>query len=139
EKAHRKFDRAAAAEIDADVLRTEAEGAGRRARRLELLGQWELEPDRTKTRNTVLVHDLAGQQVHRRRAEEVGYELIDRIGIDLHRGADLDDLAHAHDHDAVGKGHRFLFVIRDIDEGRPQFRDQPLAVRAQLEPQLRVG
>src|SRR5215813_11234608 len=66
DKAHRKFDRAAAPEIDAHMLRTDAEHARPGARRLELLGQWELEPDRTKTRNTVLVYHLAGQQVHGR-------------------------------------------------------------------------
>src|SRR5262249_48100484 len=63
DKAHRKFDRAAAPEIDADVLRTDAEHARPRARRLELLGQWELEPDRTKTRNTVLLPHLPGHRV----------------------------------------------------------------------------
>src|SRR5262249_10998933 len=70
--------------------------------------------------------------------EEVGDERIGRIGIDLHGRAGLLDRAGAHHHDAVGERHRLLLVVGDVDEGAFERLVQPIALGAQLAPQLRV-
>ena len=59
----------------------------------------------------------AGEQVHRRRADEAGDASVHRLGEDLARRADLDD-APVHEHrDAVGERHRLFLVVRHVDGG----------------------
>ena len=93
---------------------------------------------RAKARGAVRLHDLAAEEVHRRRTEEIGDEVVDRIGIDFHRRSDLHDFARAHDDDAVGERHRFFLVVGDEDERALELLVQPVAFGAQLAPQLGV-
>ena len=81
---------------------------------------------------------LAGEQVHRRRADEAGDVDRQRPGEDLARRADLDDAAVHEDGDAVGERHRLFLVVRDVD-GRDAERALQLAqLEARLEAQLGV-
>ena len=50
-------------------------------------------------------------------ADEVGDEGVDRLVVDVDRGADLVDLALGHDDDGVGHGQGLLLVVGDEDEG----------------------
>ena len=84
------------------------------------------------------MHDFAGEQVHRRRAEKIGDKIVGRIGIDFHRRSDLHDLAGAHDDDAVGERHGFFLVVGDVDEGALERLVQSVAFGAQLPPQLGI-
>src|ERR1051326_8770686 len=76
---------------------------------------------RAELRCTAFPTELPRNQVHRRRTEEIGDEIGRRIGIDLHRRADLLDVAVAHYDDAVGKRHRLFLVMGDEDEGLLEF------------------
>ena len=58
---------------------------------------------------------VTGNDIHV--ADEFGDELVARRGVDLVRRADLDQLARAHDADAVGHHHRLLETVGDVDEG----------------------
>jgi hypothetical protein len=55
------------------------------------------------------------QEIHRRRADEVGDEHGCRPVVDLSRRAELLDDAVVHHRDLVGHRHRFHLVVRDID------------------------
>jgi hypothetical protein len=70
------------------------------------------------------------QEAHRRRADEGGHEAVGGAGVDLHRRADLLDLAVAHHHDAVGQGHGLDLVVGDQDHRRLN----PAAQLGQLQP-----
>ena len=61
---------------------------------------------------------LEVQEVHRRRADEVGDEHAGRPIVDFLRRADLLDPARVHDRDAIGHRHRLVLIVRDIDGGR---------------------
>ena len=120
------------------MFRPDAERGGPRLGRLEALGQGDLEACGAKARGAVRLHDLAAEEVHRRRTEEIGDEVVDRIGIDFHRRSDLHDFARAHDDDAVGERHCLLLVVGHEDEGALERLVQPVAFGAQLAPQLGV-
>ena len=61
---------------------------------------------------------LEGQQVHRRRADEIGDEQAGRPVIDLLRRTELLHRAAIHDGDGVGHRHRLELVMGDIDRRR---------------------
>ena len=54
-------------------------------------------------------------------ADEARAVFVDRLVVDLHRCADLFDLAVAHDDDLVGHRERFFLVMGDEDEGDADF------------------
>ena len=54
-------------------------------------------------------------QVHLRRADEAGDEEVLRGLVELHRRADLLDVAGVQHHDLVGHGHRLDLVVGDVD------------------------
>ncbi len=62
--------------------------------------------------------DLAVEDVHV--ADEVRDEAGVRRFVDLGRRGHLDDLAVAHDGDAVGHGHGLFLVVGDDDEGQAE-------------------
>ena len=59
-----------------------------------------------------------GQEVHRRRADEVGDEHRRRPVVDLLRRGELLDHAAVHHRDLVGHRHRLELVVGDVDGGR---------------------
>ena len=69
-------------------------------------------------RSARLEAGLEVQEIHRRRADEVGDEHAGRPIVDLLRRSDLLDPADVHDRDAIRHRHRFELVVRDIDRGR---------------------
>ena len=81
---------------------------------------------------------LAGEQVHRRRADEAGDVDRHRPGEDLARRADLDDAAVHEDGDAVGERHRLFLVVGDVDGGDAERALQLAQLEAGLEAQLGV-
>ena len=58
---------------------------------------------------------LAVDEVHGRRANETGDELIGRLVVERDRLVDLLDMALVHDHDPVAHGHGFDLVVRHVD------------------------
>ena len=68
------------------------------------------------------------QEVHRRRADEVGDEHRRRPVVDLLRPAELLDDAVVHHDDLVAHLHRLELVVGDVDRGRAH----PVVQRAQL-------
>ena len=58
------------------------------------------------------------EEVHRRRADEVGDEHRRRPVVDLLRRAELLDHAVVHHRDLVGHRHRLELVVGDVDGGR---------------------
>ena len=62
--------------------------------------------------------DLCRQYVHRRRADELGDEQVAGSLVELHRRADLLDVAVLEHDDAVGQRHRLDLVVGDVDHGR---------------------
>src|SRR5450830_146564 len=62
----------------------------------------------------------AGQEIHRRRADESGDKQILRPVVEFQRRADLLDAAIVHDDDLVGHGHGLDLVVRDVHRRRLQ-------------------
>ena len=77
-------------------------------------------------------------EVHGRRADEAGHELVGGPAVELHRLADLLDPAVLHDHDAVAQRHRLDLVVGDVDGRRLQPIVQLLELDAHLHAQLGV-
>ena len=81
----------------------------------------------------------AGQQVHRRAADELGDEFVDGPLVQFQRRADLRDAASGQNHDPVGQGHRLGLVMGDVDHravGHRGFQLRDLDPRGH--PQRRV-
>ncbi len=76
--------------------------------------------------------------VHRRRADELGHEQVVRPVVELERRADLLDPAVLHHDDLVGHRHRLDLVVRDVDRRRLQALVQRLDLGAHRDPQLGV-
>ena len=80
----------------------------------------------------------SGQQVHRRRPDEVRHERVGRAVEDLGGGADLPDLARLHDGHPVRHGQRLRLVVRHEDGRHTQFLLQLLQKRPGLQPKSGV-
>jgi hypothetical protein len=80
----------------------------------------------------------AGQEVHGRRADEAGDELVGRMVVQVQRAAGLLDAAVAHHHDLVAHGHGLDLVVRDVDGGGLQALVQLLDLAAHRDAQLGV-
>ena len=78
------------------------------------------------------------QQVHRRRADEAGHELVDRVVVQLARRGALLQLAAAEHGDPVPHGHRLDLVVRHVDRGDAEAALQLGDLAAGLHPQLGV-
>ena len=82
--------------------------------------------------------DLALEEIHRRRADEAGDELVVRLVVEFERRADLLDDAVMHHHDLVGHGHGLDLVVGDVDRGGLQPLVQFLDFGAHRHAQLGV-
>ena len=82
--------------------------------------------------------DRAFEQIHRRRAHEIGDEEIGRRIVDLGGRADLLQLAILQDGDLGRKRHRLDLIVRDIDDRRSGLLVQPLDLDAHVDAQLGV-
>ena len=80
----------------------------------------------------------AADQVHRRRADELGDEQVRRPVVELERRPDLLDAPGVHHHDLVGHRHRLDLVVGDEDRRRLQPLVQLLDLRAHLHAELGV-
>jgi hypothetical protein len=80
----------------------------------------------------------AGNEVHRRRADEAGDEQVGRIVVQVQRSAALLDPAVAHDDDLVGHRHCLDLVMGHVHRRRLQALVQLLDLSAHLHPQLGV-
>ncbi|MNQ09483.1 hypothetical protein D3C85_223000 [compost metagenome] len=78
------------------------------------------------------------REVHGGRADEARHEAVDRAVVELERRTDLLHPARAHHDDAVGHGHGFHLVVRDVDHGVAQALVQGLDLGAHLHAQLRI-
>ena len=63
---------------------------------------------------------FAVDEIHLRRADEAGHEFVGRRVVELHRRADLLDLAGVEHDDLVGQRHRLDLVVGDVDHRRLQ-------------------
>ena len=63
----------------------------------------------------MIVHSLTRQDIHGRGPNELGHEQITRMVKQFQRGTNLLNDAVTHDHDAVGHGHGFNLVVRDVN------------------------
>ncbi len=70
--------------------------------------------------------------------EESGDERGSRLFVELGGGAELLDRAVVHDRDRVGHRHRFLLVVRDVDEGEPELALDELQLELHLLAELEV-
>ena len=82
--------------------------------------------------------ELAGQDVHARRADEMADEGMCRALEQFDRRADLHDIAVLHHHHLIGEGQRLGLVMGDIDHRRAHPLVQLLQLGAQLPFQMRV-
>ena len=73
-----------------------------------------------------------------RRTGEIRHEQVGRTIVDLVRGRHLQQLAVAHDANAVAEHHGLGLVVGDVDRGDPGLLDDAPQVVAQPQPQLRV-
>jgi hypothetical protein len=82
--------------------------------------------------------DLAVEEVHGGRADELGDEEGGGAAVDLEGGADLLDDAGIEDHEAVAQGHGFHLVVGDEDAGGFQAVLQLADFVAHLDAELGV-
>ena len=76
--------------------------------------------------------NVAGEEIHRRAADERADEAVGRPLVDVHRRVDLLDDAVVHQHDPLAERHRFDLVVRDVDDRRLE----PLVQAGDLGPHL---
>jgi hypothetical protein len=81
---------------------------------------------------------FATEHVHGRGANELGDEGGGRAVIKLERAADLLDASGAHEDDAVGHGHCFDLIVRDVDRRVLEALMQCLELDAHLHTQLGI-
>ena len=80
----------------------------------------------------------AVDEIHLRRADEAGDEVVCRRVVEFHRRADLLDLAGVQHDDLVGERHRLDLVMRHIDHGRLQAAVQPRDLETRVDAQRRI-
>src|SRR6266508_1119331 len=123
-----------------DVLRADSHhdlpASVRRGDRLQGRGHRQGELGRRDSGPSVLDHRV--DEVHRRRADEVGDEEVLGAIVDFERGADLLDPSVLHDGDAAAHRHRFDLVVGDVNSRRLQTPLQLLDFRAHLDAELRI-
>ncbi len=81
---------------------------------------------------------LAADDVHRRRADELGHEARRRAAVDVVGRAELLDHAALHHRDVVAQRHRLDLVVRDVDRRHLRLVVQVLDLGAHLDAQLGV-
>src|SRR5262245_22030988 len=79
DKTHRQCGVDLAADIDSDMLGPNSQGSLAVTGRLQTLRECDVEQRGPESRDSVVAHDLAGNEIHRWRAEEIGDEVIDRV------------------------------------------------------------
>jgi hypothetical protein len=78
------------------------------------------------------------EQVHRRRAHEIGYARASRRVVDLVRGAHLLQLSILENGDLCRERHRLDLVVRDVDDCRARLLMQALDFDAHVDAKLGV-
>ena len=73
-----------------------------------------------------------GHEVHRRGADELCHEHVDRARVHVERRRHLLDGAFAHNGDAPAERHRFLLVVSHVHNRRAECAVQPPQLRARL-------
>ena len=86
----------------------------------------------------VAVGHRNGGEVHRRRADEAGHELVGGLIVEVERLADLLHQAVLHDDHAVAERHRLDLVVGDVDGRGAEPLVQLLQLDAHLHAQLGV-
>src|SRR3989475_7019512 len=118
---------------DREVLRADADGRGRR--RLRTAGssrQFHLDPLGPGDEGAVPRREIGGEEVHRRRADELRDELVDRPSVKLGRRRVRLEHAVAHERDAVRHGERLELVMGHEDRGDPDLLLEALDLAAHL-------
>src|SRR2546427_7753316 len=118
---------------DREVLRADADGRGRR--RLRTAGssrQRELDPLGARDEGAVPRREIGGEEVHRRRADELRDELVDRPSVELGRRRVRLEHAVPHQRDAVRHGERLELIVRHEDRGDPDLLLEALDLAAHL-------
>ena len=82
--------------------------------------------------------ELRLDQIDRRRADEAGDELVDRLVVEHLRRVHLLQVSRVHDGDAVAHRHRLDLVVRDVDRRHAQSPLELVDLGAHLHAQLRV-
>ncbi len=80
----------------------------------------------------------AGQEVHRRRADEARHEHRGRVLVHVHRRADLLGASGVHHQHALRERHRLDLVVRDVEARGAEAPMQLLDLEAHLHAQLGV-
>ena len=76
--------------------------------------------------------------IHWRRPDEFRDKAAGGMFVELHRCADLFDLAFGHNDNPVGKTHRFDLIMGHKDKGCAKAAVQALQLGAQLGPQFGI-
>ena len=82
--------------------------------------------------------DHSIDEVHRRRADELGDEPVDRPAVDFLGRIELLDDPVLHHGDPIGKRHRLHLIMRDVYDRGPELLMQLLDLDAQLVTQLGI-
>ena len=87
------------------------------------------------------LHEVGGHEVHRGRADEPGHEDVDRLRVELLRGADLLEHAELHHRDPVAHRHRLDLVVGHVDRRRlePALELQDLGPSLDTKRRIEVG
>ncbi len=87
---------------------------------------------------TTVLNQLAGTNIHLRRADKPGDKHIFRLVVEIVRGINLHNVAELHHADAVAHGHRFRLIVGDVDGGRLHLTlgDQRLPLNDRLQSKV---
>ena len=89
-------------------------------------------------RSAVHRGDVDAEEIHARRTDEGGDELVRRRVVKLERRADLGDDPLVENDDLVGESHRLRLVMRHIDHRRAELGMKLRQFKAHLHAQFRV-
>src|SRR5450759_6032448 len=81
---------------------------------------------------------MAGEEVHRRRADETGDEVVGRRLVELFWRAHLLQHTLTHHGYAVAHGHRLDLVVGDVHDGGAETLVKTRDLRPRLHPELGI-
>ena len=128
-----------------EILRTDSENdclalVGSETGMLPQHGIVEAQPVRAELRDERAVRGtkVGEHEIHRRRADELGYEEIDGSVVELGGDVELLENAVAEHRDSIAEGERLHLVVGDVNRRHVEIALEPRDLRPHLDPELGV-
>src|SRR5574344_1792009 len=90
------------------------------------------------TSNECGITNFAFEEIHSRRADESRHEKVSRVIVNLNRRANLLNMAHRHNDDAVRQSQSFNLVVRNVDHIAAELMVKKLNFTSHRRSELRI-